>query len=57
MVDSNIKFQKIVKTFLVIGLGEAKATPYEDIKQNQYVQNIDVVKKSNNGLIKADEKW
>jgi hypothetical protein len=57
MVDSVVKFQKIIKTFLVIGLGDGKLTRYDDEKSSMYVQNIDIVKKANNGLIKSDEKW
>jgi hypothetical protein len=58
MVDSVIKFQKIIKTFLVVGLGEEKLTRYdEDTQGSVYVENIDIVKKGNNGIIKSDEKW
>jgi hypothetical protein len=58
MVDAIIKSQKIVKSFILVGFNETKLKKYEDDTKTQiYVQNIDIVKKSNNGLIKSDEKW
>jgi hypothetical protein len=59
MVDSIQNFQKIIKTFLVVGLNETKLNKYEDESGKvQYVQNMDIVKKAKeNYTEKSDEKW
>jgi hypothetical protein len=59
MVDSlfSPSDKKIMQMFAIVGLKEGSVTKYDDMDNNvRYIQNIDIVKKSNCEHNKTHEK-